>query len=209
MIYPTRTDCVVDAWNEQVFIWHVQTGPDIGMSRLTGAWAVAIDEVGKVKLLVEKRRVLATSAGEKALDHICVAISQHIDPDATIKNLETAREELQAVYDAHPKRQSLVAPAWPLLPDPIDMHNPPTVATGERTSVALAVARNEQIPKGWIIDTAGRHTTDPKDYRKGGVLLPLGGTEGYKGSGLAAMVEVLCGLLTGLGFGSRADRPSQ
>src|SRR5262249_36578926 len=26
-------------------------------------------------------------------------------------------------------------------------------------------------------------------------------TEGYKGSGLAAMVEVLCGLLTGLGFG--------
>ena len=37
--------------------------------------------------------------------------------------------------------------------------------------------------------------------RKGGALLPLGGTEGYKGSGLAAMVEVLCGLLTGLGFG--------
>ena len=67
--------------------------------------------------------------------------------------------------------------------------------------IALAVARNEQIPKGWIIDTAGRHTTDPKDYRKGGALLPLGGTEGYKGSGLAAMVEVLCGLLTGLGFG--------
>lgn len=32
-------------------------------------------------------------------------------------------------------------------------------------------------------------------------LLPLGRTEGYKGSGLAAMVEVLCGLLTGLGFG--------
>src|SRR6185312_11133540 len=26
-------------------------------------------------------------------------------------------------------------------------------------------------------------------------------SEGYKGSGLAAMVEVLCGLLTGLGFG--------
>src|SRR5262249_16338302 len=44
-------------------------------------------------------------------------------------------------------------------------------------------------------------TTEPKDYRKGGAPLPLGGTEGYKGSGLAAMVEVLCGLLTGLGFG--------
>jgi len=63
------------------------------------------------------------------------------------------------------------------------------------------VARDEKIPEGWIIDADGRHTTDPRAYRKGGALLPLGGTEGYKGSGLAAMVEVLCGLLTGLGFG--------
>ena len=72
------------------------------------------------------------------------------------------------------------------------------VAAGK---IALAVARKEEIPRGWIIDTEGRHTTDPTQYRKGGALLPLGGTEGYKGSGLAAMVEVLCGLLTGLGFG--------
>jgi LDH2 family malate/lactate/ureidoglycolate dehydrogenase len=69
------------------------------------------------------------------------------------------------------------------------------VAAGK---IALAVARKEEIPTGWIIDAEGRHTTDPTQYRKGGALLPLGG---YKGSGLAAMVEVLCGLLTGLGFG--------
>jgi len=72
------------------------------------------------------------------------------------------------------------------------------VAAGK---IALAVSRNEEIPKGWIVDAEGRHTTDPRDYKKGGALLPLGGSEGYKGSGLAAMVEVLCGLLTGLGFG--------
>jgi uncharacterized oxidoreductase len=72
------------------------------------------------------------------------------------------------------------------------------VAAGK---IALAIARNEHIPKGWIIDAGGLHTMDPRDYRKGGALLPLGGTEGYKGSGLGAMVEVLCGLLTGLGFG--------
>ncbi|MBV9563439.1 MAG: Ldh family oxidoreductase [Bradyrhizobium sp.] len=72
------------------------------------------------------------------------------------------------------------------------------VAAGK---IMLAVARKEAIPTGWIIDAEGRHTTDPTQYRKGGALLPLGGTEGYKGSGLAAMVEVLCGLLTGLGFG--------
>jgi hypothetical protein len=75
-----------------------------------------------------------------------------MDPDTTahIKSLETAREELQAGSDAHLKRQSLVAPAWPLLPDPIDMQNPPTAATGERTSVALAVARwLERIAITW------------------------------------------------------------
>src|SRR5882724_2315607 len=73
-----------------------------------------------------------------------------------------------------------------------------TLAAGK---IALAVSRNEEIPTGWIVDAEGRQTTDPKQFRKGGALLPLGGTEGYKGSGLAAMVEVLCGLLTGLGFG--------
>ena len=72
------------------------------------------------------------------------------------------------------------------------------VAAGK---VALAAARGEQIPTGWVVDGEGRQTTDPTRLRKGGALLPLGGTEGYKGSGLAAMVEILCGLLTGLGFG--------
>ena len=72
------------------------------------------------------------------------------------------------------------------------------VAAGK---VTLAAARGEQVPAGWIVDTDGKQTTDPTQLRKGGALLPLGGTEGYKGSGLAAMVEMLCGLLTGLGFG--------
>ena len=72
------------------------------------------------------------------------------------------------------------------------------VAAGK---VLLAAARGEQIPAGWIVDSDGKPTTDPTQLRKGGALLPLGGTEGYKGSGLAAMVEILCGLLTGLGFG--------
>lgn len=72
------------------------------------------------------------------------------------------------------------------------------VAAGK---IQLAVSRKESVPAGWLIDGSGRPTTDPADLRKGGALLPLGGTEGYKGSGLSAIVEILCGLLTGLGFG--------
>ena len=77
------------------------------------------------------------------------------------------------------------------------------VAAGK---VMLAAARGEQIPQGWLVDTDGKPCTDPTRLRKGAALLPLGGTEGYKGSGLAAMVEVLCGLLTGLGFDIDAGR---
>ena len=65
----------------------------------------------------------------------------------------------------------------------------------------LAAARGEQIPDGLAGRRDGKPTTDPTQLRQGGALLPLGGTEGYKGYGLAAMVEILCGLLTGLGFG--------
>jgi len=59
------------------------------------------------------------------------------------------------------------------------------VAAGK---IALAVSRGEDIPTGWIVDSEGRQTTDPREYRKGGALLPLGGSEGYKGSGLAMAV---------------------
>src|SRR5271156_5510325 len=65
------------------------------------------------------------------------------------------------------------------------------VAAGK---IALAAARGDQVPEGWITARDGKPTTDPKRYR-GGALLPLGGTEGYKGTGLAVIVEILCGLL--------------
>ena len=72
------------------------------------------------------------------------------------------------------------------------------VAVGK---IKLAEARGESIPEGWILNKAGDPTTDPKDYSRGGILLPLGGAEGHKGYGLSAIVEILSGILPGLGFG--------
>ncbi len=67
--------------------------------------------------------------------------------------------------------------------------------------ISVAVARGESIPEGWIVDRDGNPTTDPGDLAAGGAQLPLGGTEGHKGYGLSVMIEILCGVLTGLGFG--------
>ncbi len=54
---------------------------------------------------------------------------------------------------------------------------------------------NEQpeIPTGWAFDSDGVPTTDTQKAYKG-MLMPLGG---YKGSGLAMMVEILCAVLGG------------
>jgi uncharacterized oxidoreductase len=67
--------------------------------------------------------------------------------------------------------------------------------------VMVAIARKESIPLGWLLDREGRPTTDPANYKTGGALLPLGGPQGYKGTGLSFTVETLAAILPGLGFG--------
>ncbi len=65
-----------------------------------------------------------------------------------------------------------------------------------------------EIPAGWGIDSQGQVTRDPHEVFYGGALLPLGGTDemrGYKGYGLALLVEILCGVLAGAAFGKGVD----
>lgn len=63
--------------------------------------------------------------------------------------------------------------------------------------VVLAAKKGEKIPPTWAVDQEGRPTTDPHEAISG-TLLPLGG---YKGYGLALMVDVLSGILAGAAFG--------
>ncbi len=67
--------------------------------------------------------------------------------------------------------------------------------------ISVAVARDLPIPEGWIVDKDGNPTTNPHDLENGGAQLPLGASEGHKGYGLSVMIEILSGILTGLGFG--------
>lgn len=67
------------------------------------------------------------------------------------------------------------------------------------TTVALnrihkaILSGDTEIPAGWAMDIDGNPTTDPKIAIEG-LPMPLGG---YKGTGLALMVEVLCAVLSG------------
>ncbi len=73
----------------------------------------------------------------------------------------------------------------------------------------------KQMPVGWALDEHGYDSKNPGLVlanlvkRAGGGILPLGGRgeefSGYKGYGLALMVDVLCGVLSGSAFGPDVD----
>ena len=59
--------------------------------------------------------------------------------------------------------------------------------------IRAAAANGEPIPRGWALDAQGWQTTDPA-AAIGGMLLPAAGAKGF---GLAFMIDLLCGLLSG------------
>ncbi len=73
------------------------------------------------------------------------------------------------------------------------------VARGE---VMLKARQALPIPDTWGLDEHGSPTTDPGAVLKGGSMAPAGG---YKGVGLALMVEVLAAALTGANFSFAAS----
>ena len=73
------------------------------------------------------------------------------------------------------------------------------VARGE---IMLHASQNKPIPSDWGVDAAGKSTTDAKAVLDGGSLLPAGG---YKGAGLALIVEIMAAALAGARFGFEAS----
>jgi ureidoglycolate dehydrogenase (NAD+) len=67
-------------------------------------------------------------------------------------------------------------------------------STVAASKVFAARALGKKIPDNWLVDDEGIPTTDPNHYPESGALLPMAG---YKGYGLALLVEVLAGALTG------------
>lgn len=69
----------------------------------------------------------------------------------------------------------------------------------------------KDLPLGWAVDTTGHGTTDAARlledmlYQRGGGMMPLGGEgeehSGYKGYGLATVVDIMTALLSGGTFG--------
>ncbi|MGM0367829.1 MAG: Ldh family oxidoreductase [Actinomycetota bacterium] len=101
-----------------------------------------------------------------------------------------------AVFGTNPV--SIAAPSYKENPFVLDMATS-TVPIGK---VKVYEKKGEKIPLGWGIDDEGNLTEDPKKVQSGGpgAVTPLGGSDimrSYKGYGLAIMVDILCGVLSG------------
>ncbi len=102
---------------------------------------------------------------------------------------------------------SITAPTSKERPFVLDM----ATSTVPRGKLEVYDRRGKPIPEFWATDTKGHPTTNPglvlKNVKEklGGGLLPLGGaleeTGGHKGYGMAMIVEILTGILSGGAFG--------
>jgi LDH2 family malate/lactate/ureidoglycolate dehydrogenase len=91
---------------------------------------------------------------------------------------------------------------------PAGKHQPIVIdlatSTAANGKLEIAQRANKKIPKGWIIDKQGNDTEDPNALKEGGILLPLGSGDtkaGHKGFGLSAIVDLMCGVLSGANYG--------
>lgn len=80
------------------------------------------------------------------------------------------------------------------------------MATAAAANGKLEVAEREgrTIPEGWAVDAKGNASTQANVLKDGGSLLPLGSsyeTGSHKGYGMAAVADLLSGVLSGANFG--------
>jgi len=73
-----------------------------------------------------------------------------------------------------------------------------SMSVAPRGKIGLVLAEGKPLPPGWILDRFGQPSTELTDLAAG-LGVPIGGHKGY---GLALVLEVLTGVLSGAGFAS-------
>lgn len=100
---------------------------------------------------------------------------------------------------------AFAAPAGEELPFVLDMATT-VVSLGK---IEIAARNGKTLPTGWGMETDGLPSTDPLAVIRNRLVAPLGSLpelSSYKGYGLAVMVDILCGVLSGMGAGMRLPR---
>lgn len=76
-----------------------------------------------------------------------------------------------------------------------------SASTIAKSEVMKHAREGKAVPEGWVLDVDGKPTTDPEAGLKGS-MVPSGG---YKGVGIALMVEMMAAAMTGASLGTEAS----
>ncbi len=106
---------------------------------------------------------------------------------------------------------SLAAPTLKNRPFFLDM----ATSVVPRGKLEVYEREENNLPQGWAVDETGHVCADPGKVlynmlnRIGGGILPLGGAgerySGYKGYGMAMLVDILCGVLSGGAYANQVN----
>lgn len=166
---------------------------DDGMGQVSGAFAM---------------KAAMRLAGRYGVSHVCVRNGGHFGAAgyfttmASAKNLigiATSNTSAVMAPTGGTKRMvgnnplSVAVPCAGDYPIVLDM----AMSVSSLGKSVVAAQRGDPIPAGWALDENGKPTTDPQAALAGSAL-PFGG---YKGYGLALMLDILGGVLSGGAFG--------
>lgn len=187
----------------------INLSADMPFTMESGALACLDAENGLGQLAGRKAtRKAMELAGRWGLGQVSVANSNHFGTGAWF-SLPAARAGFAALNlsNASPAMAPYGA-AQPLLgTNPVSLALPrgpgkePLVldmalSAVSRGKIRVFAAAGEKIPSTWGLNAQGEPTEDPREVLEGS-LCPIGGA---KGSGLAFLVDLLCGTLTGTGL---------
>ena len=189
----------------------VNTRPDIQVRQTAPATAIVDGDNGMGHLVMARAAEMALDLAKAAgVAWVAVRRSNHAGPAGTYAGMIAARG-MVGIY-------SVVASANHMAPwggnemllgtNPLAVaiprgDEPPLVLDVATTAVSYGTVKNyalkgRAMPEGWMVSRAdGRPLTDPAAAGEG-MLLPIGG---HKGSGLAIMLGLLAGPLSGAVFG--------
>jgi L-2-hydroxycarboxylate dehydrogenase (NAD+) len=178
---------------------------DRGMGMVIGhrAMELAIEKakqcgIGMVGVRNSRHYGMSAQYAMQALAHDMIGIAM---TNASRQVVPTFGRE--ARFGTNP--MCFAVPADKELPFVLDMATT-TAAAGK---LELAARLEKTIPTGWALDEKAEATDDPRVAQKARRLLPLGGSRdngSHKGYGLAILVEILCGVLTGTLTALNADQ---
>jgi L-2-hydroxycarboxylate dehydrogenase (NAD+) len=178
---------------------------DRGMGMVIGhrAMELAIEKakqcgIGMVGVRNSRHYGMSAQYAMQALAHNMIGIAM---TNASRQVVPTFGRE--ARFGTNP--MCFAVPADKELPFVLDMATT-TAAAGK---LELAARLEKSIPTGWALDEKAEPTHDPRVAQKARRLLPLGGSRdngSHKGYGLAILVEILCGVLTGTLTALNADQ---